>query len=103
MARRQRQRLDVGPGVDGRVPRQTPGRGAHQRTGIAVGRGVLDDRVGKGRQDPLVDGAVGRILDEGATVVGLEVEHPHAARGGHVGDQRRVPFVRGIELELRSG
>ena len=81
-------------------------RSAAARASAAVPPSVAASSIiglrkrGQGR---LVDQRIGRVLDQRAAVVGLEVEDAHAAGGGEGGDQRRVPVGGGVELELELG
>ena len=76
----ERQRLDVGDGVDGGVPGDpVVGVGQRRRGPLGDDVGVLEPGVGKGLDDALVEDRVGLLVDDGPAVQRLEVDRVHGA------------------------
>ena len=89
--RRERQRLDVGDGVDGRVPRDAVAVRLEDRLGLRRELRVLDPRVGERLDDAPVEHRVGGLVDDRADVHALEVDAVDGAGLDELGDQLLVP------------
>ena len=74
-----RARLDVGDGMNRRVPAQPP-LGPVQCLARVIGqRRILDDRLREELHDRGVEPRIGRLIDDRSMVLPFEVEHAHRA------------------------
>src|SRR5436190_10008045 len=98
-SRRERQRLDVGPGMD----RSVPGDAIAVRLeyGISLGRecGILDPRVAERLGDATVQLGVGRVVDRGAVVLALQIDDVDDVAGHELRDHLVRPIGGRVELE----
>ncbi len=95
--------LDVGDGMDRRVPGDTVGVRLEERQRLRGERRVLDPRLGKRLQHTLVEAGVGRIVDDRARVLSFEVDRVDAAELLQLADDRVGPVGPGVELEAERG
>ena len=102
-ARRPAERLDVRDGVDRGVPGDAVGMRLEEGKRLVGERGVLDPGVGEGLEHAAVQGRVGRVVDDRARVLPLEVDRVDAAELPQLVEDRVRPVRAGVELEAQRG
>ena len=86
-----------------RVPGEALAVRRQHRLGLGRERRVLDPGVGERLDHAPVEHRVGRLVDDRARVVALEVDRVNGARRDQLGDQLLVPRARRVELEAQAG
>ena len=87
--------------VDRRVEAQAVGGGFEDRPRL-VGEGrILDHRVREALDDVAVQPRVGRLVDDRAAVIALEVGDADPTGGRELVDQRARPRAHRVDLELQ--
>ena len=104
VARRERQPVDVGERVDGRVEREPVEVAGEGLENVGGERGILDHGVREAVGDQPVEGGIGSDVDRRADVVRLEVGDAHPAGRGERVHVRLVPLAGDrVDLELEVG
>ena len=102
--RREGQRVDVGDGVDHRVPADPGTVRLEHFALLRIGEvGVLDPGLRQRLDDEAVQLGARRTLGLAPGVRLLEVDHVYAVELGEVSNQGFVPVARRIELEPKAG
>ena len=101
--RRKRQPFDVVDGVDDRVPGDPVAVRLQDRIGLLGQRRVLDERLREALRHQAVEPRVGRLVDDRAAVLALQVDRLDRPELRELGYERVVPRAARVELELQAG